>query len=192
MLATPFYNGQGLGNQLANYVTVRCLAIDKGFDFGVQFPERFKGAHFMGLDMGLPVLNGITSIEGGVPEKLPDGITNYYREEFINNGDYDQNIWNVADNTLIHGNLQGIKYFEHRRGEVDSWLRVEPIEIPENVCIINFRGGEYKYVREFFLPKSYWELGISMMLEHNPNMVFEVHTDDQAPLEWLMASDVLR
>lgn len=178
MLATPIYKGQGLGNQLANYVTVKCLALDKGFEFGVQFPERFKGFSFMNLDMGLPVLNGITTVEGHTPERLPDGFTAYYREEFIDNGDYDPNIAKIADNTLIHGNLQGIEYFKHRKNEIDEWLKVEPLEMPDDLCVINFRGGEYKYVKDFFLPKSYWLEGITMMLEKNPNMKFEVHTDD--------------
>lgn len=178
MLATPFYNGQGLGNQLANYVTVRCLALDKGFDFGVQFPENFKGKDFLNLDMGLPVLNGVTSVEGQTPDRLPDGIISYYREEMIGQGDYDPNIALIEDNTLIHGNLQGIEYFKHRKDEIREWLGVEPREMPENLCVINFRGGEYKYVKDFFLPKSYWDKAISMMKEINPNMQFEVHTDD--------------
>jgi hypothetical protein len=31
---------------------------------------------------------------------------------------------------------------------------------------------------ELFLPKSYWDLGISKMKAINPDMKFEVHTDD--------------
>lgn len=179
MIATPFYNGQGLGNQLANYVTVRTLAIDNGFDFGVQFPERFKGAHFMNLDMGLPVLNGVTLIEGGTPEVLPDGFTKYYREAFIDNGDYDPEIAKMGDNTLIHGNLQGIEYFKHRKAEIREWLKVQPLDMEKNVCVINFRGGEYKWVKDFFLPHSYWGKAIEMMIEERPDMQFEVHTDDK-------------
>lgn len=182
MLATPLYKGMGLGNQLANYVTVRCLALDKGLDFGVQFPENFKG-HFMNLDMGLPVLNGVTTVEGQTPEKLPDGFTSYYREEMIGKGDYDPNIALQGDNTLIHGNLQGIEYFKHRKDEIKEWLKVEPLDLPEDLCIINFRGGEYKYVKDFFLPKNYWYEAISMMYKINPNMRFEVHTDDPQEAE---------
>lgn len=178
MLATPFYNGQGLGNQLANYVTVRCLALDKGFNFGVQFPWNFKGKDLLNLDMGLPVLNGITPIEGAIPTTLPDGITSYYREEMVADGDYDPKIALIEDNTLIHGNLQGIKYFKHRKDEIREWLRVEPLDMPENLCVINFRGGEYKYVKDFFLPKSYWDTAIFLMNLRRPDMQFEVHTDD--------------
>lgn len=178
MIGTPLYKGQGLGNQLANYITVRCLALDKGFDFGVQFPENFKGHFFLNLDMGLPVINGITVVEGQTPEKLPDGFTSYYREAFINDGDYDPKIRELGDNTLIHGNLQGVEYFKHRKDEIREWLKVQTIDTEKNVCVINFRGGEYKYVKDFFLPKSYWSKAIEMMIEERPDMQFEVHTDD--------------
>lgn len=178
MLSTPMYSASGLGNQLSNYVTVRTLALDKGFEFGVQFPERFKGLSFMNLDMGLPVLNGVTEVEGDTPKTLPDGFTAYYREKMINSGDYDPDIFNVEDNTLIHGNLQGIEYYKHRRKEIQEWLKVEPLELPENLCIINFRGGEYKYVKDFFLPIHYWLEAIRIMREINNDMQFEIHTDD--------------
>lgn len=179
MIATPLYKGQGLGNFLANYVTVRCLALDKGYDFGVQFHENFKGKDFMELDMGLPVLNGVTNVEGKTPDKLPDGFTLYYREEMIGQGDYDPHIKEIEDNTLIHGNLQGIEYFKHRKDEIREWLKVEPLEMSDNVCIINFRGGEYKYVKDFFLPKSYWDRAIQIMLKERQDMLFVVHTDDK-------------
>lgn len=178
MLATPFYKGQGLGNQLANYVTVRSIALNKGYNFGVQFPENFKGKDFLNLDMGKPVLNGVTNVEGQAPEKLPDGFTSYYREEMIGHGDYDPKIALIGDNTLIHGNLQGIEYFKHRKEEIREWLKVAPLEMGENTCVINFRGGEYKYVKDFFLPQSYWHQAIDIMLRERPDMTFIVHTDD--------------
>lgn len=179
MLVTPFYNGQGLGNQLANFVAVRCLAMDKGYTFGVMYPERFKGSSFMNLDMGHPVIGGHIGVEGQEPITLPEGLKRYYREAFIDNGDYDPDFRNIEDDTLIHGLLQGIEYFGHRRDQVQEWLSVKPpFMLGRNTCVINFRGGEYKYVPEFFLPKVYWERAIASMLETNPNLTFEVHTDD--------------
>lgn len=175
MLVTPFYKGSGLGNQLANYVAVRCLALDKGLDFGVQYPEQFKGKNFMRLDMGGKVEGGYSYVEGQRPQQLPDGIDHWYKEE---TSDYDLDFFLVEDNTLIHGNLQGVDYFKHRKNEVREWLKVEPLDMPDDLCVINFRGGEYKWVSEFFLPKSYWDMAIAEMKKTNPNVKFEVHTDD--------------
>lgn len=180
MLVTPFYKGQGLGNQLANYVTTRCIALDKGYEFGVMFPERFKAASFMNLDMGKPVIGGVVPVEGQEPSVLPDGVTRYYREAMIGNGDYDPEIFNITDNTIIHGNLQGEEYFKHRKNEIREWL--EPIDytvkVADDTCIINFRGGEYKYVPEFFLPQDYWDTAMAEMRKINPAMRFVVVTDD--------------
>lgn len=175
MLVTPFFSGQGLGNQLHNYVTIKTLALDRGLDFGVQFPSRFKGEHFMPLDMGNSTEEGLYLTEGEQPALYPKGITNWYKET---SSDYDYKLQFVPDNTIVHGNLQGELYFEHRRDEIKEWLEVEPITISEDVCVINFRGGEYKYVPDFFLPREYWQRAIDIMRYIKPNMRFEVHTDD--------------
>lgn len=176
MLICPIYNGQGCGNQLFCYVTTKCLALDHNYEFRVAFPERWKGFFFKNIE--LPEIKGIeVPVEGGVPIMLPKGIK-YYRESMENNGDYDPFIFNIPDNYMIHGNLQGVLYFEKHKAEIDHWLAVEPLDLPDDLCIINFRGGEYIWVKEFFLPQSYWDNAIKNMLKVNPNMRFEVHTDD--------------
>ena len=60
MISTEILYGQGLGNQLACYVTIRTIAADKNFEFGIHDPnnclgdKRYnsKGLYFMDLDMG--------------------------------------------------------------------------------------------------------------------------------------------
>jgi len=173
MLVTPIYKGQGLGNQLACIITTKCIALDKGYEFAVAFPERFKGHFFKNLE--LPKFEGFDVFEeGGQPYKLPEGYK-YYRET---SSDYDPFIFNIPDNYVIHGNLQGEKYFENHRDEIKKWLEVEPLDMPDDTCVINFRGGEYVGVPQFFLPQSYWDNAINNMKKINPNMRFEVHTDD--------------
>ncbi len=187
MLVTPMYNGQGLGNQLACYVTTRCIALDKGYDFGVMYPERFKGMIwgpkakynlFKNIDMGHPVVGGVVEVEGQAPKVLPEGIDAYYAEAGDERRGYDTNILNIPDRFMIHGCLQGEEYFKHRKDEIAEWLAVTPKDMPYDLCVINFRGGEYKHVPEFFLPQSYWNLAIENMRRMNSNMRFEVHTDD--------------
>jgi len=170
MLITPIYNGQGLGNQLACYITTRCLSLDKGYDFKVMFPERFKGHFFKDID-----LSSIAPIEHdeGKPFEM-DGMT-YYREE---TSDYDPFVMNIPDNYILHGNLQGVKYFEKHKKEIDKWLKVDKLDMPDDLCVINFRGGEYVGVKEFFLPYEYWYNAIENIRKINKNMKFEVHTDD--------------
>jgi len=80
--------------------------------------------------------------------------------------------------TIIDGEFQGEHVWKHRENEVREWLKVEPLEVDKDVCIIGFRGGEYVGVRDLFLPKEYWEQAILIMRNKYPNIRFEVHTDD--------------
>jgi len=189
MLITEFYKGQGLGNQLACYVTTRVLALDLGYEFGIMHPERFKGADFMSLDFGCPVVGG-AGPEGGPPTKLPNGINHYVQEHSeihplngIEVRGYDYSLRDIRDHTKLDGLLQGEDYIAHRRFEIASWLKIKPTDeilelCKKNVCVINFRGGEYVRVSNFFLPQEYWRNAVQLMLDVNPDMHFVVITDD--------------
>lgn len=167
MIAGIIHKGSGLGNQLHRYVAVRCLALDKGLDWGMQFPENFKG-DFLELPMGLPVEN----------------IAHHFQEERVNhpNGTdirpYDPKFLDIEDHTLIDGEFQDPKYFMHHIDEIREWMKCTPMGFSDDMCVINFRGGEYVGVPELFLTPDYWQAAIEEMLKVNPDMWFEVHTDD--------------
>lgn len=183
MIYSFVHPGSGLGNSLHRIIAGKVLALDKGYDYSAIGRENFKGKSFMNLDMGRPndLLSTTEYPEGKIRvcrlESQPilpplwEEKTNYYNPEF--------NF--IKDNTIIDGEFQSEQYFSHRMKEIDEWLKVEPINIPTDVCVIGFRGGEFKVFPELFLPIEYWNKGIEKMLEINPNMKFEVHTDD-APL----------
>jgi len=189
MIVTEMYKGQGLGNQLACYVTTRVIAKDKGYGFGIMHPEKFKGIDFLNLDFGKKVIGG-KGPEGGPPKKLPLGISYYYNEKKIthpvNGSDirlYDKELANVLPNTKIDGMMQDEKYFEHRKIEIREWLKIKKeYEFydysDDNICIINFRGGEYVRHENLFLNKNYWVNATNNMLKINKNFKFVVITDD--------------
>lgn len=166
-----FHGGSGLGNQLHRYVMTRVLALDKGLGFSMVNPEYFKGSSFMNLDMG--------ELYFRKPE------TTIFQEEKVVNEfgddirDYDwKGINEIQGDTIIDGEFQGEKYYEHHLDKVDEWLKVEPLDMPDDLCIIGFRGGEYVGVPGLFLPEEYWQLAIDTMLKKYPGMRFEIHTDD--------------
>lgn len=191
MIVTELYNGQGFGNQLWCYVTTRVIATDHGHAFGIQSPEKFKGADFMNLDFGQSVIGG-NGPEGGPPESLPEGIKFYYNERRINHPDtnvdiriYDNTLVNIPDGTKIDGVMQDEQYILHHKDEIRGWLKVkDELECydysKENICVINFRGGEYVQIKNVFLPKKYWEDAIQHMRKINKNFRFVVITDDVA------------
>ena len=190
MITTEIYNGQGLGNQLACYVTTRVVAKDLGYDFGIMNHHKFKCLDFMDLDTGLPVTGG-HGREGGPPDSLPDGIRNYFKERYLvlpneSNVTIDDDALNlISDNTKIDGIFQSEDRIIHRKEEIREWLRIKP-EMDcrdfsnEDICVINYRGGEYAYVRDFHLRSQYWFDAIGRMLTINPRFRFVVVTDDVA------------
>jgi len=191
MIVNEFYNGQGLGNQLANYITTRVFCADKGYQFGFKSVEKFKGLDFLDLDFGLPVIGG-TGPEGGPPETLPEGIQYYFKERLTrhpNNSDItidDPELENVKDNTKIDGNFQSENRIWHRRQEIKEWFKIKPDfdfkgYSEDDICVINFRGiyGVGGGPADgFFLPEKYWRDAVNRMLDINPKFRFIVITDD--------------
>lgn len=169
MIEGIFHQGSGLGNQLHRYIATRVLALDKEYDFGMINPDLFKGSSFMNLDMG----RSIEAVRHDWTEK-----------KVIENGvdirGYDPEINFIEDGTIIDGEFQDPRYFEHRMNEVNEWLKVKEWNIPDYVCVIGFRGGEYYLYPELGLPVEYFYEGMRQMLRINPRMKFEVHTDDPA------------
>lgn len=168
MIAGIFHKGSGLGDQLFRYITARTLALDKGYDFGMVNLENFKGKDFMKLDMGKTVLEN--SMVGFNEKKVLLGDLDITQ--------YDPEINFVGDNAIIDGNFEDIKYWGHRLNEIREWLKVEPLEMPDDLCVINFRGGEYKVFPDLFLTAEYWQAGIGELLRKYGRIKFEIHTDD--------------
>jgi hypothetical protein len=153
MIAGIYHKGSGTGNQLFRYVGTKILALEKGEEHTMIAPELFKGKDFLNLEIAP---NNIRyTVEHPSGKVIPESYEGVVDGEFQNEADFVSHL-----------------------DEIREWLKVEPLEMPEDVCVINFRGGEYVNVPDLFLPPEYWEEGIEMMREINPLMKFEVHTDD--------------
>lgn len=176
-----FHEGSGLGNQLHRYVATRVLAEDMGYDFGMVAPENFKGSSFMNLPMGKPFPGTYTVGEGG--EVIPiSSLASFSEKKITENGvdirGYDPDFNFIADNTVIDGEFQDERYFVHMGDEIKDWLQVEYLGMPNDVCVIGFRGGEFQHFPDLFLPESYWNTAMAVMRSINPQMKFHVVTDD--------------
>jgi len=177
MIGGIFHQGSGLGNQLFRYVATRVLAEDKGYEH-TMLGGPFKGS-FMNIEY--------KKLKAGVDSK--EFYSSYWHPEHefnekkvVENGvdirGYDPEFNFIEDNTVIDGEFQDERYFKHRLDNIREWLAVEPLNLSENLCVIGFRGGEYTLFPDLFLPKSYWEAAIEIKRRQEPNIAFQVHTDD--------------
>lgn len=189
MLATEILRGQGIGNQLACYVTTRSIAHTRGLDFGIKDTgwggdKRYNqsGFYWFDLDWG---------------QEVPDDLDVYYEKEVRKKLNtchhdmtvgcdvrgYDQGLIDVPDNTMIFGNMQDEKYFYHNKELIKEWLKVKEEYdtyeyMDDDVCVLNYRGGEYIGFHELYLTREYWLNAMENMTKINPNMKFVTITDD--------------
>ena len=188
MIVSEIYTGSGLGNQIWHYVVTRLIAEKNGYKYGIQCPERWKGAQFMPIDFGEPVIGG-NGPEGGPPISLPEGIEHYYQEIKIphpatgdERGAPDPNLFSIKDNTKIEGTLQKISYIEDHRDKIAEWLTyTNKYKVTDyaqdDICVIHFRGGDY-LTGNSYLPPKYYKDAADHFRTLNPNMKFVTVTDD--------------
>ncbi len=193
VIATELVKGQGLGNQLFCYVTIRCLAMEKGWDFGIgnsqllaNTIESKKGLYFMDLDCGVLVDKNQFDV---VHHEREDRIYLGNSTHDIEHGCYitgvDQTLFHLSESTLIYGNLQAEAYFGKYKEQIKKWMQIKPayncMEYSrENLCVINIRGGEYASNPELFLRRKYWLDAMKIMRQKRTDMQFVVVTDDLA------------
>lgn len=179
MIAGILHEGSGLGDQLFRYITVRTLAEEKGYEWVMATPQNFKGADFMNISYGTTTLLSPSAKDFTSPKS-------YWNEKDVRDAQgndirsYDPEINFVEDYTIIDGSFEDSKYWHHNLENINKWLAVEPLDVPNDLCIIGLRGGEYATQPDLFLPKEYYRSAIGKMLEINPQMQFQVHTDDPA------------
>lgn len=189
MIATEILNGQGLGNQLFCYVTARCIALDRNLSFGIKDTgwigdRRYNqhGIYWMDLDMGEIVPENM-SVYNEIVIRHKTNTCFHDSSIGCDIRPYDIGLINVPDNTIIFGIMQDEKYFCHRKSEIKKWLKVKPEYdcfdfSDENLCIINFRGGEYVGYNELYLQRQYWINAMRNMKKYNSLMEFVIITDD--------------
>ena len=166
MIFGYFHEGSGLGDQLFRYITVRTIAEQKGYEWGMWQPKNFKGNEFMSLNMGNPVEQNMEY--GFFQEKdVRDAQGNDIRS-------YDPEVNFIRDWMSIDGSFEDDKYWRHNLQNIKEWLKTEPLDVSDDTCVTGFRGGEYAHNQDLFLTREYWESAMFKM----PGKEFEVHTDD--------------
>lgn len=168
MIVGLWHAGSGLGDQLFCYLAARITAERLHVPFTMV--GEFKGESFMKLDKG---------IKAQIPHHIeyPAGkiVIDSDFPLFEGKRWYDPEFNFIEDNTIVDGcMMQDKRYWESYWDCVPHWLQVERLEVPDDVVVIGFRGGEYALFPELFLTKDYWKEAIAMF----PDKRIEIHTDD--------------
>ena len=191
MLGIEVQAGFGLGNQLFFYITTRCIAQDKGYEYSVLDPEHFAnnmhsdcGLYFMDLDMGrLSKKEDYEKVFREKDTRLYAGNSKHDLTHGVYVTDTDRALFAVEDGTLLYGNLQAEDYFISHKEEIRKWLAVKPEydcnEYSRDIlCVLDLRCSDYMGSPELFLRKKYWTMGMKQMRKINPAMEFMIITND--------------
>lgn len=165
MLSVTLYGR--FGNQLWQYAVCRTVAEKLNYKFHI--PRYFQ--NYLGCDLGEP--------NEEINSFFPSQNNHCHIQK------YDERIFSIPDGTKIDGYHQSEKYILENRNNILNWFSVpnpedllRMINLNDDTCVINFRGGDYAPMNEVFLPQKFWDESISKMKEINPNMTFKVVTDD--------------
>jgi len=179
MIGSEFYRGQGFGNQLWVYATIRAIAARNNFDFGFVATDEFKGRDFLQISLG----SQIEFPKSKLPSKrIPPGFTRYQIETPLflpgtkwDVTPFDPEIFDLADATFIDGYFQSEKYLIGAENEIKQDLQVKGDR--NDYCVIHFRAGDYVQIKDVFLPPRYYLDAIEHMREIDPKIKFLVVTD---------------
>lgn len=199
MICNELYDGQGLGNQLWNYVITRIIAKKNGYGFCILKKERFKGKEFMDIDFGENLHGGRTS-RGGYLFRLPSTIKNYYSEKrellgstFSDMSDdisrTDSLLLSLSPYTKFDGNCQSTKYLDGYREDILKWISIKDkyleYQTDPNICIIHLRFGDFMQSK-VFLPIEYYKNSMEYIKSIDKNVIFQCVTDQKDEAEKLL------
>jgi len=101
-----------LGNQLFQYAVLRNLSIVKGFNFYINTSLEWQGQH---------CLLNFFNIKNSEP---PNEIKYSYCQP-VNANYYDNNIFNINDQTLLDGHFENVEYFKENIDIIKSDLSIK-------------------------------------------------------------------
>lgn len=185
MISNKLYDGQGLGNQLWNYALTRIIADKNQCDFSILGKENFKGRDFMDIDFG-----------------LNEAKSNFYykeKKEYLKGTDIDisrtdNNLLKIKPFTRFDGNCQSTIYLNGYETKLKEWIKIKAeykTHKPEtNSCVIHFRAGDFKKIKDVFLPKKYYLDAIQYIKTINKDIKFYCVTDEKEAAKKILPSFV--
>jgi len=186
-----------LGNHMWQYAVCRTIAEELGYEWGIDSSpthDYHNGANqmdFMDVDFGKPIQ--------GITQDYHEPWKHYQHADNTNITMFNKSLYEIDDNTRLIGDngafggiYQSEDYIIDRKDDIRQWFNIPDdnqvefdkqlddlgVVLNDDLCVINFRGGEYRNIPNVLLRKEYWRDAINSMLTFNPNMKFIIITDD--------------
>lgn len=186
-----------LGNHLWQYAVCRTIAEKLGYEWGINpspSHDYFGGKSqmtFMNVDFGKPV--------EGITKEFHETWKTIKHVDEVNITMLDPKVYQIEDNTIMIGHngakggiYQSEDYIIDRKEDIRKWFEINSqykaeydkiliergVIFDDNLCVINFRGGEYRSIPNVLVKREYWANAINHMRSINPNMRFLLITDD--------------
>ena len=116
----------------------------------------------------------------------------------------DDNTRLIGDGGAVGGIYQCEDYILDRKNDIKKWFKINDthkilfddklkemgIVLNDDLCVINFRGGEYRNLKNVILRKEYWRDAITHMCSINPKMEFLIVSDDPNLAKTYMPFDI--
>ena len=196
-----------LGNHMWQYAVCRTIAEKLGYEWGINSSpthDYHNGANqmsFMDVDFG-------KSIQGIIHE-YHEPWKIYRHIDEVNITMFNPSLYEIEDNTLMIGHngakggiYQSEDYIIDRKEDIKLWFKINNTHkldfdnslgnliLDDNLCVINFRGGEYRNIPNVLLRREYWRDAINHMLSLNDKMSFIVITDDPQTAKRFMPFEI--
>lgn len=167
-----------LGNQMFQLAILKIIAKNNNYNFFIKLKNNIEYSPYW------------------LGETIFDTETGEYNINYNFNNVYDghnkinslNELYNISDNTLIKGYFQNVELFENYYNDILNWFKIkENINITTFIdryhineyCYIHFRGGDYKDISSFYLPKTYYDNAKKYVLNnYDKSLKFLVITDD--------------
>ncbi|OHD90695.1 hypothetical protein [Sulfuricurvum sp. RIFCSPLOWO2_12_FULL_43_24] len=186
IIAARFYEGQGLGNQLWVHAVGRSIAEYLEVPFVQLNMDKFKGKDFLEIDE-VVLFSENEQVSFDELSELPVfHETRYYDPDLkVVSSDFDERVTHLTSSVELEGFFQSERYFFGDMDRLNRYFRLTDqwktsVNIPDDTCILNIRGGEYKRHKNLILPLEYWNHAIRNIRENTAVNRFLIVTDDVA------------
>ena len=185
MIVNEFHDGQGLGNQLWNYALARIISKKSGCDFFILNNSSFKGKSFMEIDFGRSPDSETLSSMTKYSERIE-----YLSGTDIDISRTDPKLLDIHAKTIFEGNCQSTKYLAGQRENLLGWIKIKDeykkYSTGKDACVIHLRCGDFKKIKDVFLPAQYYTHAMDHIKKLNPNIKFYCVTDEKDEAEKIL------